>query len=280
VSLNGDGVPLVSVAIPTYRGAAHLAAAIDSVLAQSLADFELIVIDDHSPDETAQVLAGYSDPRLTCLRNPVNLGPAGNWNRCLSEARGHYFKLLPHDDVLAPHCLERQVAVLEADPDERIALVFSARDVLGPDGRRLTRRGYPGGREGRIAAATVMRSCIRRGTNLLGEPGAVLMRRALTARIGAFDATYPYVIDLDYWFRLLAHGDAWYCCEPLAGFRVSAQQWSVAIGRSQSKEFLAFVHFVAIRPGSKLGVFDAISARIMGSLNNALRLAFYRLFLH
>ncbi|WP_157817738.1 glycosyltransferase family 2 protein [Candidatus Thiodictyon syntrophicum] len=279
MSLNGDGVPLVSVAIPTYRGAAHLAAAIDSVLAQSLADFELIVIDDHSPDETAQVLAGYSDPRLICLRNPVNLGPAGNWNRCLNEARGQYFKLLPHDDVLAPQCLERQVAVLEADPDERLALAFSARDVLGPDGRRLTRRGYPGGREGRIAAAAVMSSCIRRGTNLLGEPGAVLMRRALTARIGAFDATYPYVIDLDYWFRLLAHGDAWYCPQPLAGFRVSAQQWSVAIGRSQSKEFLAFISRVGPRLSSAPGFADRMAAHVMASLNNLLRLAFYRLYL-
>ena len=279
MSLNGDGVPLVSVAIPTYRGAAHLAAAIDSVLAQSLADFELIVIDDHSPDETAQVLAGYSDPRLTCLRNPVNLGPAGNWNRCLSEARGQYFKLLPHDDVLAPQCLERQVAVLEADRDERIALVFSARNVLGPDGRLLTRRGYPGGREGRIAAAEVIRSCIRRGTNLLGEPGAVLLRRALTGRVGAFDAAHPYVIDLEYWFRLLAHGDAWYCREALAGFRVSAQQWSVVIGRSQSKEFLGFVGRVTPRLEYTPSFADRMAARVMATVNNALRLAFYRLYL-
>jgi len=277
--LNGDVVPLVSVAIPTYRGVAHLGAAIDSVLAQSLADFELIVIDDNSPDETAKVLAGYSDPRLICLRNPANLGPAGNWNRCLLEARGRYFKLLPHDDLLAPHCLERQVAVLEADRDERIALVFSARDVLGPDGRRLTRRGYPGGREGRIAAAAVMRSCIRRGTNLLGEPGAVMMRRALAARVGAFDATYPYVIDLDYWFRLLAHGDGWYCRETLSAFRVSMQQWSVVIGAGQSRDFRSLVARADAGGAISATAFDRWCSRFTPVLNNLGRLLFYRLYL-
>lgn len=228
--------PRVSVCIPTYKGAQTIGPAIASVLAQTLDDFELLVIDDGSPDGTAEVVAGFPDPRLRYLRNASNLGPEGNWNRCLAEARGRYFKLLPHDDLLAPRCLERQAAVLDADADERVALVFAAREVIGPDDRVLTRRGYPGAREGRIAASQVLRQSVRRGTNLLGEPGAVLFRRALAQRVGAFDARQPYVIDLDYWFRLLAHGDAYYCDEALASFRVSASQWSVALGRQQSQD--------------------------------------------
>ena len=170
-------LPRVSVCIPTYRGRATIGPAIESVLAQSLTDFELIVIDDSSPDDTRAIVEGFADPRPIYVRNEHNLGPQGNWNRCLELARGKYFKLLPHDDRLHPHCLERQVAVLDTDRDERIALVFSARDVLGPEGRVITRRGYPGGREGPIAGGMVIRACVRRGTNLLGEPGAVLFRR-------------------------------------------------------------------------------------------------------
>ncbi|MDP3441090.1 MAG: glycosyltransferase family 2 protein [Azonexus sp.] len=200
--------PKVSVCIPTYRGGPTIGASIESVLAQSLRDFELLVIDDCSPDDTAAIVASFSDSRIRYLRNEHNLGPAGNWNRCLKEARGQYFKLLPHDDLLHPQCLQRQVAILESDHNENFALVFSAREVLAPAGRVLMRRGFPGGEEGVINAREVILACTRRGTNLLGEPGAVLFRQSLADKIGLFDATNPYVIDLDYWFRLMVHGDA------------------------------------------------------------------------
>lgn len=267
--------PAVTVAIPTYRGAAHLGAAIESVLSQTFGNFELLVIDDNSPDDTRAVVECFSDPRLVYLRNQRNLGPQGNWNRCLEAARGSYFKLLPHDDVLHPQCLERQVAVLDADSDQRVAIVFSSRDVLAPDGRTLVCRGYPGGREGLIARSRIVRDCVRRGTNLIGEPGAVLFRKSLADRVGAFDATEPYVIDLDYWFRLLAHGDAYYCPEQLAGFRVSASSWSVAIGTAQSGEFRRFV----ARAASSATFGDRCVGRVMAYLNNLARLAFYRFYL-
>ena len=272
-------LPRVSVCIPTYRGRATIGSAIESVLAQSLTDFELIVIDDGSPDDTHAIVEGFADPRLIYVRNEHNLGPQGNWNRCLELARGKYFKLLPHDDLLHSHCLERQVAVLDNDQDERIALVFSAREVLGPDRRVLTRRGYPGGREGPIAGGMVMRACVRRGTNLLGEPGAVLFRKSLADRIGGFDATNPYVIDLDYWFRLLAHGDAHFCANTLASFRVSLQSWSVAIGRAQDRDFIDFVARVATGIRPPLSAIDQLAARFTAKLNKWLRLLFYTFYL-
>jgi len=97
--------PIVSVCIPTYKGAATIGAAIESVLGQSFASFELIVIDDGSPDATRLIVESFADPRITYLRNDHNLGPEDNWNRCLEVARGKYFKLLPHDDLLHPQCL-------------------------------------------------------------------------------------------------------------------------------------------------------------------------------
>ena len=219
-------LPRVSVCIPTYRGRATIGPAIESVFAQSLTDFELIVIDDGSPDDTRAIVEGFADPRLIYVRNEHNLGPQGNWNRCLELARGKYFKLLPHDDLLHPHCLERQVAVLDTDRDERIALVFSARDVLGPEGRVLTRRGYPGGRQGPIAGGMVMRACVRRGTNLLGEPGAVLFRKSLADRIGAFDATNPYVIDLERLSRSRAFSQTWQVIGQAEKCKVRVPSWT------------------------------------------------------
>lgn len=272
-------LPRVSVCIPTYRGRATIGSAIESVLAQSLTDFELIVIDDGSPDDTRAIVEGFADPRLIYVRNEHNLGPQGNWNRCLELARGKYFKLLPHDDLLHSHCLERQVAVLDNDHDQRIALVFSARDVLDPTGRVLTRRGYPGQGEGAIAGNTVMRSCVRRGTNLLGEPGAVMFRKSLADLVGPFDGTDPYVIDLDYWFRLLAHGDAHYISECLASFRVSSQSWSVTIGSNQDRDYIHFVRRIARWVTPPLSTFDLLAMHTTSRLNKWLRLLFYSVYL-
>lgn len=271
--------PRISVCIPTYKGAGTIGAAIESVLAQDFGDFELIVVDDASPDDTRDVVGRYGDPRITYLRNERNLGPQGNWNRCLELARGHYFKLLPHDDLLYPGCLSRQAAVLDGDADERIALVFCARDVIGSDGRVLIKaRGVPGGATGRLRLGPLLGACLRHGTNLIGEPGAVLCRRSLAQRVGSFDSTFPYVIDFDYWVRLLAHGDAFYDSEAMACFRVWRGSWSVAIGSGQSTEFRGFMARLADRGVIQATAWDRMCGRITPTLNNLARLLFYRLF--
>jgi glycosyltransferase involved in cell wall biosynthesis len=270
--------PLVTVAIPAYKGAAFIRATIESVLAQTLTDFELIVIDDGSPDATAAIAASFQDPRIRLLRNLRNLGPQGNWNRCLAEARGKYFKLLPQDDLLAADCLAQQVAVLEADTDERIALVFCARRILLPDGRPLMRRRYPA-RTGLLDGQAVINRCIRAGTNLIGEPGCGLYRRSLSTTIGDFDAVNPYVVDLDYWFRLLKTGHAYYLEAPLSAFRVSRGSWSVAIGNAQSTDFNQFIRRISATPGFAPSAIDRNLGRLRAPMYSCLRAVFYRLWL-
>lgn len=271
--------PRVSVCIPTYKGARTIGAAIASVLAQTCQDFELIVVDDASPDDTQAVVAACRDPRLRLRVNAHNLGPQGNWNRCLDEARGTYIKLLPHDDLLHPECLQRQAQVLDDDRDRRIALVCSARDVIGPQGRVLLHaRGFPGAPRGALSRPDVVRHCIRRGTNLIGEPGAVMFRRDLSQRVGGFDMRHPYVIDLDYWLRLLQHGQAWYDPQPLASFRVWGGSWSVAIGRRQAADFRGLMRDVEAQGPVSSTAFDRACGRVTPTLNGLARQLFYRLF--
>lgn len=270
---------IVSVCIPTYNGATYLRHAVDSVLSQTFTDFELLIIDDCSSDNTAQVVAGYSDPRIRFLRNQQNLGAQENWNRCLSEARGRYFKLLPQDDVLEPTCLARQVDVLETDIALRVALVFCARTIIGTDGTPIMARGYTGAREGTLSARRILRSCVRRGTNLLGEPGGVLFRRDLARQVGYFNASEPYVIDLDYWWRLLANGDAYYLPESLVSFRISRQSWSVAIGARQAREYQRFISRMMKSDQVGATALDRAAGALMARLNGLLRLLFYRLVL-
>jgi glycosyltransferase involved in cell wall biosynthesis len=271
--------PLVSVCIPTYRGVAHLGLAIESVLAQSFRDFELIILDDCSPDNTAAVVAGFADPRIRYLRNEHNQGPQENWNRCLEEARGEYFKLLPQDDLLMPGALAQQIAVLQQDRDTEIALVFCSRHIIGPDGNVLLHRGLSARRTGRLVGLDLVRRCVRRGTNLIGEPGGILFRKQLIDRIGRFDASNPYVLDLDYWFRALTLGDAYYIAAPLAAFRVSKGSWSVAIGARQTADFRNFLSRVAAQPCFGIGALDLACGYCMAAINTILRLLFYRIYL-
>jgi glycosyltransferase involved in cell wall biosynthesis len=271
--------PRVSICIPTYKGAATIGEAIDSVLAQTYTDFELIVVDDGSPDDTLGVVRARSDPRLRVLQNDSNLGPQGNWNRCLSLARGPYVKLLPHDDLLHPECLARQVPVLEQDLAQQLSLVWCARDVIGPQGRVLLRgRGFPQARPGLVTRREVVRQSIRRGTNLVGEPGAVLFRRELATRVGGFDQRFPYVIDLDYWLRLMAHGPGWYDPLALASFRVWSGSWSVAIGARQSADFRQLLDQVEAAGPPSTTAFDRLCGRFTPGLNRVARQVFYRLF--
>ena len=271
---------LISVCIPTYRGAARLSAAIDSVLEQTHSDFELLIIDDNSPDETSRIVSTYSDHRIRYLRNPVNLGPEGNWNRCLAEARGTYIKLLPQDDLIYPHSLARQAAILDGDPGNHIVLVFGARNIVDHAGRVITHRGYPRRQEGVIAATELIRRCIRRGTNLIGEPGSVLFRASDARVVGNFDGSIPYVIDLDYWVRLLSRGNAYYLNESLSAFRVASGSWSVAIGKNQSQEYSQFIMKAQNASDVKITRLDALMGNLMARINNAARLIFYNLVLN
>jgi len=268
--------PAVSVCIPCYRGAAHLAAAIESVLTQTFTDLELIIIDDNSPDNTDEVVASFADPRIRYLKNQTNLGPDGNWNRCLDEATGRYFKLLPQDDVLDPTCLAKQVAVLKADVDHRVALVFCSRTILDARDRAIMVRGYPMRRSGLVPARALVRQCVRRGTNVIGEPGSVMFRRQLVASAGRFDASIPYVLDLDYWVKLLGHGDAYYLNEALASFRVSGGSWSVRIGARQSQEYQLFISKLSANPTFTTTRFDILAGKAMSKVNALLRAVLYR----
>ena len=112
--------PAVSVLIPSYNCARYLPETIDSVLTQSLRDFELVILDDRSSDSSNEVLEDYArrDERIRYRLNERNLGLVGNWNACLVAARGKYVKFLHSDDKLTRNTsLEQLVSLFEGQQD-------------------------------------------------------------------------------------------------------------------------------------------------------------------
>jgi hypothetical protein len=148
--------------------------------------------------------------------------------------------------------------------------------VIDHKGRGLVRRGLPRRLTGRIRGADLIRRCVRSGTNLIGEPGNGLMRRSLASRVGAYDARYPYMVDLDFWFRALALGDAFYTGTRSSSFRVSQGSWSVALGRAQLQDFKGFIDRYAATPGYDIEPADVRLGYAKARINTFGRAMIYR----
>ena len=205
----------------------------------------------------------------------MNIGAEGNWNKCLTLARGRYIKILPHDDTLERDCLKDQVEILVADQMEQISLVFCGRRIINNEGKVLAKRRIRGISAGIISSRHLIRLCVRRGTNLIGEPGAVLFRSSAARVSGNFDGKISYVIDLDYWVRLLDHGDAYYIDGTLSSFRVSNGSWSAEIGKRQSKDFICFIDSICRGRADYISNFDISLGQLNATINGILRRVFF-----
>jgi glycosyltransferase involved in cell wall biosynthesis len=122
------GTPTVSVVMAAYNGAALIGETLDSLWTQTFDDFELVVVDDCSTDNTLDVLRAVSDPRIRVIAAERNAGPVNTRNRAFAEARGRYIAGLDQDDICLPERFERQVAYLDAHPE--IALIGGEALVL------------------------------------------------------------------------------------------------------------------------------------------------------
>lgn len=208
--------PLVSVLVAVHDGEPFVRTALLSILRQTAADLELIVVDDHSSDGTAETLASLDDPRVRVLHNHEQLGLAGSLNRALDQARGRYVARMDADDAAFPDWLERSLALLGSRPD--LGLVGAGVLDVAEDGEPRELHLHDAGR-----AALRWRA-------LFSAPvfhNTVVLRRELLEEHGLrYDPSFGESEDYDLWTRLLAvtEGD---CVEaPLVLHRLHPQQAS------------------------------------------------------
>lgn len=147
---------LVSIVMPSYNTAQFIRASIDSVLAQTYGNWELLIVDDCSTDETTQIIATYGDPRIRFMCNEVNSGAAVSRNRALREARGRWIAFLDSDDLWLPEKLEKQIVFMEEGNFSFSYTDYELVDEIGTsegtvitgpdviDKRRMYRYCYPG----------------------------------------------------------------------------------------------------------------------------------------
>jgi glycosyltransferase involved in cell wall biosynthesis len=140
----GDA-PRVTIGLPIYNGERYLREAIESVLAQTFHNLELVICDNASTDSTDAICREYAarDDRIRYVRNESNLGASRNFNLTFELARSEFFRWLAADDALGPRCIERCVAALDADPGAVIA--HTDVSLIGEVGESLGRFDYPAG---------------------------------------------------------------------------------------------------------------------------------------
>ena len=188
--------PRVSVVIPTYKRAGLVVRAIESVLQQTFCDFELIVVDDASPDDTPQRVATIADQRVRLVRLAKNGGQARASNVGIAQARGEYVAFLDDDDEWLPNKLELQMARLGQDGDASAAYCRVYRQT--PEGLQPPepRSSFW---EGDITDGLFTQ-------DVAMTPSAYIVKRSALLEVGGFDETLVAAQDMDLWLRLSQAG--------------------------------------------------------------------------
>jgi len=221
--------PVVSICVPIYNGASYLRECLDSILAQTFPDFEVLIVDDQSTDESYEIAQRYAsrDPRFRVMRNQHNLGLVGNWNQCVLLARGEWIKFLFQDDLLEAKCLERMLSVCRPDT----SIVACKRKVIYEEvskdlqerferyiGRYNMDRVF--NNETNISPESFCRAVLDNWfCNFIGEPTVVLLRRSVFSRFGFFNSQLIQVCDFEHWIRVASNTGIIYVPEFLASFR-------------------------------------------------------------
>lgn len=239
---------LVSIVTPAYKAASFVGASIESVQAQDHRQWEMLVVDDRSPDNTAEVVERYAaeDPRVRLIRQPQNGGAAAARNAALENARGRYIAFLDSDDLWLPGKLSAQLAFMAAT---RAGLSFTAFRRISQNGDRVGRLiGVPD----RLSYADLLKNT------------AIVTSTVIVDRLqsGSFRMTKTYYDDFVLWLELLKRGVvARGLNEDFTRYRMVAQSISRNKTNSARQVWLTYRNIEKLNPVSAAWCFAHYAAR-------------------
>ncbi|MDN3595042.1 glycosyltransferase family 2 protein [Zunongwangia endophytica] len=228
---------LVSICIPTYNGGVYLQEALDSILQQNFRDFEIIISDDQSKDETLKIANKFKEavdfPVKIYNHNPNGIG--ANWNNCLEKAKGKYIKFLFQDDILYSTCISDMTKFLEDNKD--ISLVASKRDFivesnLNKDLKKWIQTygnlqcQFKNLSQTLVLDKKVFRSdfFLQSPLNKIGEPSVVMFRNDILKKVGYFREDLKQILDYEFYYRILKKQQIAILNKKLVAFRIHDDQ--------------------------------------------------------
>ncbi len=212
-------MPKVSVIIAAYNHEKYISYTLNSVLSQTLQDFEIIIVDDNSSDNTVAEIKKFKDDRIQLIENNYNKGQFENTNIAINIAKGKYIAILNSDDAFSPEKLEKQVEYLESN--SYIAAVFTLVDVIDEDNNKI--------KENTHFYSKIFNQKNRTKEqwlnyffyygNCLCHP-SVMIKKSIHKEIGLYDSRFAQLSDLDFWVKLCLKYDIYIIQDKLTKFRI------------------------------------------------------------
>lgn len=229
--------PRVSVVVPVFNGMPYLRDLTTSLLQQTFTDTEIVFSAGGGADDSLEFLKSIDDHRVRVIEQPQGTSAAGNWTAATQAAQGEFTKLICQDDLLYPTAIAEQVSDLDQHPDAVMAI--ATRDIVDAHGTtRFQGRGLAGldPNATTLAGSTVIRACYLAGTNVIGEPLAVLFRTPILLQHMPWRDDNPLMLDLTLYERVAPHGQVVIRRNPVGAFRVSGASWSTRLAKEQGEQ--------------------------------------------
>ncbi|MEH2317887.1 glycosyltransferase, partial [Nostoc sp.] len=227
-------MPKVSVIIPSYNHEKYISETIHSVLNQSYQDFEIVITDDYSSDNTIKIIKEFNDPRIRLFCFPKNRGAAVAANNCIKEARGELIAMLSSDDIFTHDKLAKQVSYLEANPD--VGAVFSYAHIIDDDGNDFKQENHFYKQifiQPNRNRFEWLNHFFFKG-NCLCHP-SVLVRSKCYTDVGQYDERFAQLPDFDFWIRLCMKYNIYVIPEELIKFRIRKNEANASGNRPETR---------------------------------------------
>ena len=257
--------PLVSVVIPVFNGLAYLEQTLDTVFSQDYPSLQIILVDGGSSDGSAEYikkLQQHASVLIDCL--PAGTPAALTWSHACSLASGEFIKIMGQDDLLAPSLLTRQASILVQN--STAGIVSGQRSIISADNRLLvSRRGLSGLQSGMNFGIAALRACFLAGTNVIGEPFAVMFRREALISALPWSDKRPLLLDLDMYSKVLQSWDL-YADHCIVGcFRISATSLSFKTVETHYRQFRQW-QYEFLKASHSVSLYERLRARLAAAL--------------
>jgi len=232
-------MPIISVIIPVYNGEKTIHETINSVLNQTISDFELLIINDGSQDSTLKIVSTIQDSRLKVF-SYFKAGVSASRNRGLAQATGEFISFIDADDLWTPDKLETQLKVLQENP--KAAVAYSWTDWIDESSQIIGKGSYIT-QEGEVFAKLLLNDFVANGSNCL-------IRRQALIEVGSFDESLAHGEDWELWLRLAARYEFVAVSSPQILYRISSKSASFDVWKMEAGSLQIIEKAYAIAPES------------------------------
>jgi glycosyltransferase involved in cell wall biosynthesis len=236
--------PLVSVVVPVFNGFPYLQQAVTSVIEQTHVNLQIVLVDGGSTDGSREWIQQQTDPRIEAILMPPGTTAAENWTAASAAAQGEFTKLLCQDDIIYPPAIAQQVKDLQENPHAVMAV--AQRDIIDAKGKiRFRNRGCQGLSNAPTQGNDALTTCVLEGTNIFGEPLAVLFRTEHLKANLPWQDERPFLLDLEMYTRVMRNQQIVVAKQSIGAFRISESSWSTRLTAEQDEQLRWWMNMTA-----------------------------------